>query len=43
MKITHVLADGRKLESIKGVTITNDDFYRVLQGILEKNLKGEKL
>lgn len=39
MKITHVMADGSHRESVKGVTITNDEFYRVLNGILEKEQK----
>lgn len=38
MKIVHIMADGSRRESVKGVTITNDEFYRVLQGILEKKV-----
>ena len=36
MNIIHVMADGSIRESIDGVVITNDQFYRVLQGIIEK-------
>lgn len=36
MNIIHIMADGTVRDSIKGVVITNDEFYRVLNGILEK-------
>lgn len=36
MKITHIMADGSKRESIKGAIIQSEEFYRVLNGILEK-------
>ena len=36
MKIIHIMADGSKRESIKGVVIQSEEFYRVLQGIIEK-------
>ena len=39
MKITHVMADGSRRESVKGLVITNDEFYRVLQGIMEKKVE----
>ena len=38
MKIVHIMRDGTKRESVKGVTIPNDEFYRVLQGIIEKRV-----
>lgn len=36
MKITHVMKDGSRRESVQGVTIQSDEFYRVLAGIMEK-------
>lgn len=39
MKITHIMADGSKRDSVEGVVIQNEPFYRVLQGILEKQKK----
>ena len=39
MKIIHVMADGTVRESIAGVVIKNDEFYRVINGILEKQKK----
>ena len=36
MKIIHIMADGSTRDSVKGVVIQSDDFYRVLQGIIEK-------
>ena len=36
MKIIHIMADGSKRESIQGAVIQNEEFYRVLQGIIEK-------
>ena len=39
MNIVHVMADGSIRKSIEGVVIKNDQFYRVLQGILEKRKK----
>lgn len=41
MKIIHIMADGSVRDSVKGVVITNDQFYQVLQGIMEKRKKGE--
>lgn len=38
MNIIHIMQDGSKRESIKGVVIQNEEFYRVLQGILEKKV-----
>ena len=37
--ITHIMADGTTRDSIEGVVIKNDQFYQVLQGILEKRKK----
>ena len=36
MNIIHVMKDGTKLKSIEGVVIQNDQFYQVLNGIIEK-------
>ena len=36
MNIIHVMSDGSVRESIEGVVIQNDQFYQVLQGIIEK-------
>lgn len=36
MRIIHVMKDGTVRESIEGVVIQSEEFYRVLQGILEK-------
>lgn len=41
MKITHIMADGSKRDSIEGVVIQNEEFYRVLEGIIEKQVKHE--
>ena len=43
MKITPVMADGSKRESVKGVVIQNDDFYRVLQRIMENRSTKEEV
>lgn len=40
MKITHIMADGSKRDSIKGVVIQSEEFYRVLNGIIEKKVKA---
>lgn len=42
MKITHIMADGTTRESVAGVVITNDQFYQVLNGIIEKRKKVGK-
>lgn len=39
MNIIHVMADGSIRKSIEGVVINNDQFYQVLQGILDKRKK----
>lgn len=40
--ITHVMADGTVRDSVAGVVIKNDHFYRVLKGILEKQNNNRK-
>ena len=42
MQIIHVMADGTIRDSVAGIVIQNDQFYQVLQGILEKQKKVEK-
>ena len=39
MNIIHVMADGTTRKSIEGVVITNNQFYQVMQGIIEKQKK----
>lgn len=39
MNIIHVMADGSTRESVEGVVIQNEQFYQVLNGILEKQKK----
>ena len=39
MKIVHVMADGTIRDSIEGVVIQSEQFYQVLQGIMEKQKK----
>ena len=36
MNIVHIMADGSVRESIEGVVIQSEQFYQVLQGIIEK-------
>ena len=42
MQIIHVMADGTIRDSVAGIVIQNDQFYQVLNGILEKQKKVEK-
>ena len=42
MNIIHIMADGTVRDSVKGMVITNEEFYRVAQRILEKKAKAEK-
>lgn len=37
--ITHIMADGTTRDSVEGVVIQSDQFYQVLQGIMEKRKK----
>ena len=39
MRIIHIMADGSTRDSIEGVVIESEQFYRVVQGILEKRKK----
>lgn len=41
MNIIHIMADGSKRDSIEGVVIQSEQFYQVLQGILEKGVHHE--
>ena len=36
MNIIHVMADGTTRDSVEGVVIKSDQFYQVVQGIIEK-------
>ena len=40
MNIIHIMADGSTRESIDGVVIQSEQFYRVLQNIVEKQKEG---
>lgn len=42
MRIIHVMADGTTRDSVAGVVIKSDQFYQVLQGIIEKQKKVAK-
>ena len=42
MKIIHVMADGTVRDSIEGVVIQSEQFYQVMQNILEKQKKVEE-
>lgn len=39
MKIIHIMADGTIRDSVEGVVIKSEQFYQVLQGILDKRKK----
>lgn len=39
MQIIHVMADGTIRDSVAGIVIQNDQFYQVLNGIIEKQKK----
>ena len=39
MNIIHIMADGTTRKSVEGVVIQSDQFYQVLQGIMEKRKK----
>lgn len=36
MNIIHIMADGSVRDSVKGLTIHSEEFYRVAQRIMEK-------
>ena len=42
MQIIHVMADGSTRDSVAGIVIQNEQFYQVLNSILEKQKKVEK-
>lgn len=42
MQIIHIMADGTIRDSIEGIVIPKGDFYRVLNGIIEKRKKEKK-
>lgn len=37
--IIHIMANGTTRDSVEGVVIKSDQFYQVLQGIIEKRKK----
>jgi len=41
MNIIHIMADGTARNSVEGVVIESNQFYQVMQGILEKREKVE--
>ena len=40
MRIIHIMKDGTMRDSVEGIVIPDGDFYRVLQGIVEKKNGG---
>lgn len=38
--IIHIMADGTTRKSVEGVVIQSDQFYQVMQGIIEKRKKA---
>ena len=42
MRIIHIMADGTTRDSVEGVVIQSEEFYRVMQGIIEKQKKVEE-
>ena len=42
MNIIHIMADGTVRDSVKGMVITNEDFYRVAHRILERQRKEKE-
>lgn len=42
MKIIHIMADGTIRDSVAGVVIKSEQFYQVLNGIIEKNKERKK-
>lgn len=41
MQIINVMADGTIRDSVAGVVIKSEQFYQVLNGIIEKQKKGK--
>ena len=41
MNIIHIMADGSKRETVEGIVIQSEDFYRVLNGIMERKAVSE--
>ena len=39
MQIIHIMADGTIRDSVAGVVIQSEQFYQVLNGIIEKRRK----
>ena len=41
MRIIHIMSDGSTRESIEGLVIKNEDFYRAIQGLLTVREMGK--
>lgn len=39
INIVHIMVDGSTRDSVEGIVIKNDQFYQVLNGIIEKRKK----
>lgn len=39
MKLIHIMKDGSIRDSVEGITVHNEQFYRVLNEILRKKVK----
>lgn len=42
MRIIHVMKDGTTRDSVAGVVIQSEEFYQVMEGILEKREKVDE-
>ena len=42
MRVIHIMKDGSVRDSIEGIVIPHDEFYRVLRGIMEKRKKVQQ-
>lgn len=42
MRIIHIMKDGTVRDSVEGIVIPSGDFYRVLNGIIEKKNGGNR-
>lgn len=42
MKAIHIMADGTTRDTVKGATVTNDEFYKTLEAIVKSRQKGVK-
>lgn len=42
MNIIHIMKDGKQLQSLEGVVIQSEEFYKVFYEIQKKTLKASK-